>query len=58
MQRYGTAALRGEPQFLSLLEKQRKQWAEEYALDVLASQLRPQAEDAFRQGDTGFIDAA
>lgn len=51
MQRYGAAALRGEPQFFSLLEKQRKQWAEEYALDVLASQLRPQAEDAFRRGD-------
>lgn len=51
MQRYGAAALRGEPRFFSLLEKQRKQWAEEYALEVLASQLRPQAEDAFRRGD-------
>ncbi|MEX8505365.1 hypothetical protein [Leptothrix ochracea] len=52
MQHYGPGALSGEQQFVALLlEQQRKQWAEEYALDVLAAQLRPQAEDAFRRGD-------
>jgi hypothetical protein len=35
MQRYGAAALRGDPHFISLLEEQRKLWAEEYVLDVL-----------------------
>jgi len=51
MQRYGAAALRGDPHFISLLEEQRKLWAEEYVLDVLEGQLRPQAEAAFRRGD-------
>lgn len=51
MQRYGSAALCGDSLFFSALEKQRIRWAEEYALDVLADQLRPQAEDAFRRGD-------
>ena len=51
MQRYGAAALYGDSCFFSILEKQRKQWSQEYALDVLAGQLRPQAEDAFRRGD-------
>ena len=51
MQRYGTAALSGERGFFSLLQMQRRQWAQEYALDVLESQLRPQAESAFRRGD-------
>lgn len=51
MQLYGLGALSGEQQFVALLEQQRKQWADGYALDVLAAQLRPQAEDAFRRGD-------
>ncbi|MFH1816257.1 MAG: hypothetical protein ABIF28_19095 [Pseudomonadota bacterium] len=51
MKRYGIAALRGDPQFFSALEEQRKSWSEEYALDVLADQLRPQADEAFRRGD-------
>jgi hypothetical protein len=51
MQRYGAAALRGDSQFFSMLKRHRKQWSEEYALDVLAGQLRPQAEEAFRRGD-------
>ncbi|MDK9724928.1 MAG: hypothetical protein OEL88_08540 [Sterolibacteriaceae bacterium MAG5] len=51
MQRYCVAALRGDSQFFSLLEEQRRHWAEEYALDVIEDQLRPQAEDAFRRGD-------
>lgn len=51
MQLYGLGTLSGEQQFVALLEQQRKQWADGYALDVLAAQLRPQAEDAFRRGD-------
>lgn len=51
MDRYGGAALRGDLQFFSTLEKQRKLWAEEYALDVLVEQLRPQADEAFRRKD-------
>lgn len=51
MDRYGGAALRGDLQFFSTLEKQRKFWAEEHALDVLVEQLRPQADEAFRRKD-------
>lgn len=51
MKRYGLEALRGEPQFFLRLEAQRKLWSEEYALDVLAHQIRPQADEAFRKGD-------
>jgi len=51
MKRYALAALRDGPKFFSILEAQRKLWSEEYALDVLAQQLRPQADDAFRKGD-------
>lgn len=51
MQHYGHGALSGEQQFFALLGQQRKQWAEGYALDVLAAQLRLQAADAFRRGD-------
>jgi hypothetical protein len=51
LRRYGAAALQGDQHFFSMLEVQRKHWAEEYALDVLADQLRPKAEDAFRAGD-------
>lgn len=50
VQRYGGPALRGDPEFFSALKNQRKTWAEGYALDVLARQLRPKAEAAFRQG--------
>ncbi|MCK5524936.1 MAG: hypothetical protein KAI83_17555 [Thiomargarita sp.] len=49
MKSYGDEALRGNSQFFSMLEKQRKQWSNEYALDVLAEQLRPQANEAFRR---------
>jgi len=51
MKRYGAAALQGDLQFFSALERQRKEWSEDYALDVLADQLRPQAAEAFRRGD-------
>ena len=51
MKRYGLAALDGDPQYFSILEKQREMWSKEYALEVLARQLRPQADAAFRQKD-------
>jgi hypothetical protein len=51
MQRYGAPALRGDRGFFSTLEGQRKQWSQDYALDVLVDQLRPEAEEAFRRGD-------
>lgn len=51
MKRYGSAALRGDSQFFSMLEQQRQLWSEEYALDILAEQLRPQADEAFRRRD-------
>lgn len=49
--RYGVTALQGGSQFFSMLEEKRKVWVEEYWLDGLARQVRPQAEDAFRRGD-------
>jgi hypothetical protein len=49
MKRYGRSALDGDSQLFSILESERKSWSEEYALDVLADQLRPQADEAFRQ---------
>ena len=51
MKRYGRSAIDGDSQFFSMLENQRKLWAEEYALHVLAEQLRPQADEAFRRKD-------
>lgn len=51
MKRYGVDALRGDPQFFSMLEEKRKDWMKEYWLDGLARQVRPQAEEAFRMGD-------
>jgi hypothetical protein len=51
VKQYGERALGGDPAFFAALAQQRKSWAEEYALDVLASQLRPQAEAAFRSGN-------
>lgn len=49
MKRYGIEAIEGDSKFFSMLENQRKLRAEEYAIDVLAEQLRPQADEAFRQ---------
>ncbi len=51
MKRYGREALEGDLQFFSTLEKQQKLWTEEYALDVLTRQLRPQADEAFHRKD-------
>jgi hypothetical protein len=51
LRRFGGAALQGDRDFFLLLKKQRKQWAEKYALEVLSKQLLPKANDAFRRGD-------
>ena len=51
MKLYGREAIEGDSNFFSMLENQRKLGAEEYALDVLAEQLRPQADEAFRRKD-------
>ena len=50
VKRYGEPALRGDAEFFARLDKQRVEWAEGYALDVLARQLRPKADAAFREG--------
>ncbi len=46
----GKRALLGDPDFFADLRRQRQSWAEAYALDVLARQIRPKAEAAFRGG--------
>ena len=51
VKRYCERALRGDPEFFATLTNQRKAWAEGYELDVLAKQLRPKADTAFRSGD-------
>lgn len=48
---YAQRALQGDRDFFSLLEEERKFWLERYALEVLAGELRPKAEAAFRHGD-------
>ena len=51
MQRYGAAALRGDPQFFSTLAEKRKVWMADYWCDLRAQQVRPQANQAFHRGD-------
>jgi hypothetical protein len=51
LKRYGSAALAGDTKFYARLDGLGKEWSEQYALDVLADQLRPKAAAAFRQGD-------
>ena len=51
MKRYGRIVLDGDPKLFSTLESERRTWSEGYALGVLADQLRPQADQAFRQKD-------
>ncbi|MGB9154635.1 MAG: hypothetical protein WCD70_16295 [Alphaproteobacteria bacterium] len=50
VQLYAANALRDDPKFFVTLESQRHLWAEKYALEVLERQLKPKAEEAFRQG--------
>lgn len=51
VKRYCVQALREEQKFFIELERRRKLWREEYALDVLERQLRPKAAEAFQQGN-------
>jgi len=51
MKRYGATALKGDPLFVARLKKQREKWSSDFSQEVLASQLLPQADDAFRQKD-------
>ena len=46
---YGARALRDDPAFFADLRKQRKSWSNDFALDVLARQIRPKAAAAFRE---------
>jgi len=50
---YCAPALEDERRFLDMLRDQRRTWSKEYALDVLAEQVRPKAEAAFRRGEYG-----
>jgi len=50
VKRYGMQALQAAQAFFAVLESQRKSWIEKYAFDVMANQLRPQANEAFRLG--------
>ncbi|MFN8589401.1 MAG: hypothetical protein U0704_16540 [Candidatus Eisenbacteria bacterium] len=51
VKKHGERALTSDPVFFAALDHQRRSWAEGYALDVLAGQLRPKAAAAFRSGD-------
>lgn len=51
VRQYGDRALRRDPAFFTMLADHRKSWTEEYAIDVLARQLRPKAQAAFQQGN-------
>jgi hypothetical protein len=48
---FAEPALRGDEEFFAVLQKNRREWRDAYALDVLAEQLRPKAEAAFREGN-------
>ncbi|MEV8521426.1 hypothetical protein ABZR86_16645 [Dyella marensis] len=46
---FAPRALRGEAEFFALLDEKKHTWSYEYALDVLAEQVRPMAESAFKR---------
>ncbi len=48
LQRFGARALRNDADYFAQLQQLGKQWKASYALDVLAEQIRPKAEAAFR----------
>lgn len=48
---YAGAALSGNDACFTALAQQRVIWSETYALDVREEQVRPKAEEAFRQGN-------
>lgn len=49
--RFSERSLKGDAAYFAELDRQRSQWAKDYAMDVLADQLRPKADAAFRSGD-------
>ena len=49
--KYAERALRGEADVFETLKQQRQAWGERYAQEVLACQLRPKANEAFRGGN-------
>jgi len=51
LKRYGARALSGDVMFFAALDRSGALWSQEYALDVLAEQLRPRAAAAFRARD-------
>ncbi len=51
VKRYGRAALNGDEELMAALAKETISHSEEYALDVLEEQLRPLANEAFREKD-------
>jgi len=51
VRRYCARALSDDSALYAALKVQRTNWAEGFALDVLAAQMRPKAEAAFRSGD-------
>ena len=50
VKQYCKQALQGNQDVFEALNIQRKTWAKKYALEVLAGQLRPRADEAFRLG--------
>lgn len=48
---YGQREISGDGSVFAALKQQRKAWSEDYALEVLAGQILPRAEEAFRKGD-------
>ena len=50
VKQYCKQALQGNQEVFKALNIQRKTWAKKYELEVLAGQLRPRADEAFRLG--------
>lgn len=51
VEQYGKSEMSGDQSVFAELKRQREKWSEDYALEVLAGQVRPEANDAFRKGD-------
>ena len=50
LEQHAKQALSDDPGHFAALAGQRRAWSKSYALEVLASQMRPAAEEAFRAG--------
>ena len=51
LQVYGKRIFTGDNKVWHDLKQQRQKWSEEYAMDILLSQVRPEAEKSFRNND-------